>query len=216
MASASCRGATQVTVDEGAGMATSAAKAGERPRRADARRNRERIVAAARVEFLERGADASLDAISRRAEVGIGTLYRHFPTRHDLLDAVFRDSADLLCARAGELRAELTPREAFVAWMRASLDHAMSYQGLAAELMAGELGDPSASSCADQSACRNLRLTTEDEVARAKAAGVLREDIEPDDVVRLVNAIALTTEGDPDATAVADRLFGFMVDGLLA
>jgi AcrR family transcriptional regulator len=195
-------------------MATSAPNTAERPLRADARRNRERVIAAARVEFLERGSDASLDAISRRAGVGIGTLYRHFPTRHDLLDAVFRDSADVLCARAEELRAELSPRDAFVAWMRASLEHAMSYRGLAAELMAGELGDPS--SCADTSACQNLRLTTEDEVARAKAAGVLRDDIEPDDIVRLVNAIALTTEGDADATAVADRLFAFMVDGLLA
>jgi hypothetical protein len=98
--------------------------------------------------------------------------------------------------------------------MRASLDHAMSYRGLAAELMADELGD-GATPCADQSACHNLRLTTDEVVARAKSAGVLREDIEPDDVVRLVNAIALTTEGDADATAVADRLFAFMVDGLL-
>jgi AcrR family transcriptional regulator len=197
-------------------MATSAPNTTERPLRADARRNRERIVAAARVEFLERGSDASLDAIARRAGVGIGTLYRHFPTRHELLDAVFRDSADVLCARAEELRAELNPRDAFVEWMRASLEHAMSYRGLAAELMAGELGESAANACADKSACQNLRITTEDEVARAKAAGVLREDIEPDDIVRLVNAIALTTEGDPDATAVADRLFAFMVDGLLA
>jgi AcrR family transcriptional regulator len=197
-------------------MATSAPNTAERPQRADARRNRELIVAAARAEFLERGSDASLDAIARRAGVGIGTLYRHFPTRHDLLDAVFRDSADVLCARADELRSQLTPRDAFVQWMRASLEHAMSYRGLAAELMAGELGDASQNPCADQTACANLRLTAEDVVARAKAAGVLRDDIEPDDVVRLVNAIALTTEGDPDATAVADRLFAFMVDGLLA
>jgi hypothetical protein len=98
--------------------------------------------------------------------------------------------------------------------MRASLEHAMSYRGLAAELMADELGD--ADPCADGSACANLRLTTEAVVARAKDAGVLRADIEPDDVVRLVNAIALTTEGEPDASAVADRLFAFMVDGLLA
>lgn len=195
-------------------MPTSATRTSERPQRADARRNRERIVAAARVEFLERGSEASLDAIARKAGVGIGTLYRHFPTRHDLLDAVFRDSADVLCTRADELREQLSPREAFVQWMRASLEHAMSYRGLAAELMAGELGDTAP--CADQTACANLRLTTEDVVARAKAAGVLRTDIEPDDVVRLVNAIALTTEGDPDATAVADRLFAFMVDGLLA
>jgi AcrR family transcriptional regulator len=195
-------------------MPTSAAKTGERPQRADARRNRERIVAAARAEFLERGGDASLDAIARGAGVGIGTLYRHFPTRHDLLDAVFRDSAHDLCTRAEEMREQLTPREAFVQWMRASLEHAMSYRGLAAELMAGELGD--AAPGADQTACANLRLTTEDVVTRAKAAGVLREDIEPDDVVRLVNAIALTTEGEPDADAVADRLFAFMVDGLLA
>jgi AcrR family transcriptional regulator len=189
----------------------------ERPQRADARRNRERILAAARAAFRARGPDASLEEIARGAEVGIGTLYRHFPTRHALVDAVFRESTDALCARAAALHDSAEPREAFVGWLRASLDHAMTYRGLAASLMTTELGDASAADgCGDQTACRQLRATSETQVAYAKAAGVLRQDVDPDDVVRLVNAIALSTEDDPNATEVADRLFALLIDGLIA
>jgi AcrR family transcriptional regulator len=189
----------------------------ERPLRADARRNRAQIVHAAREAFRTRGPDASLEEIARGAGVGIGTLYRHFPTRHALVDAVFRESADELCRQAVELHDSATPRDAFVEWLHASLEHALTYRGLAAELMVTELGDASvAASCGDQSACSQLRATMDDEVERAKEAGVLRPDVDPDDIVRLVNAIALTTEGDPNAGAVAERLFTLMVDGLLA
>jgi AcrR family transcriptional regulator len=192
-------------------------KTAERPQRADARRNREQILRAAQTAFRERGPDASLEEIARGAGVGIGTLYRHFPTRHALLDAVFRDSADALCREATEDSETADPRDAFVQWLRASLEHALTYRGLAAELMVSELGDADvAASCGDQSACSQLRATMEDQVTRAKEAGVLRRDVDPDDIVRLVNAIALTTEGDPDAATVADRLFTLMVDGLLA
>jgi AcrR family transcriptional regulator len=189
----------------------------ERPQRADARRNRERILEAARAAFRARGPDASLEEIARGAGVGIGTLYRHFPNRHALVDAVFRESADALCAQAETLHASAEPREAFVSWLRASLDHAMTYRGLAASLMTTELGDETAAAaCGDQTACRQLRATSEMQVAYAKEAGVLRADVEPDDVVRLVNAIALSTEDDPKAAEVADRLFALLIDGLVA
>ena len=186
----------------------------KRPLRADALRNRERIVDAARAAFAERGTDASLEEIARSAGVGIGTLYRHFPTRHALVDAVFRESVDALCARATELQASEAPRDAFVDWLRATLDHALTYRALAASLMLTELGGEA--SCGDESACTQLRATAEAQVDFAKEHGVIGPDVAADDVVRLVHAIALSTEDDPDARIVADRLFALTVGGLLA
>jgi len=186
-----------------------------RPQRADARRNRDRIIAAARIAFRERGPDASLEEIARGAGVGIGTLYRHFPTRHALLDTVFRDSVDVLCAQAIDLSQSEAPYEAFVGWLHAALEHAMTYQSLAASLMITELGDEApVDLCDAPSACSQLRATTETQVALAQQAGAIRRDIDADDIVRLVNAIALTTEDAPEGHVVSERLFMLMVDGL--
>jgi AcrR family transcriptional regulator len=186
-----------------------------RPLRADARRNRDLIIASARAAFEERGPDASLEEIARGAGVGIGTLYRHFPTRHELLDTVFRDSVDVLCAEAAERAATAPPEEAFVAWLHAGLEHAMTYRSLAASLMITELGDdPSLNRCEKQSACSQMRSTAELQVAMAQDAGVIRRDVDADDIVRMINGIALTTEDAVDRTAVAERLFALMVDGL--
>jgi AcrR family transcriptional regulator len=201
--------------DEAVAAAGEQNPAGRRPMRADARRNRDLILAAARAAFRERGPDASLEEIARNAGVGIGTLYRHFPTRNHLLDEMFRDSVDVMCAQSVE-RCECEPPEAaFIGWLHAALDHAMTYQALAASLMISELGAPP---CPDgeQSACSRLRATAEDQVAAAKAAGIIRADVTADDIVRLVNAIALTTEDAADGDAVAGRLFALMVDGLRA
>src|ERR1700724_3635164 len=86
--------------------------------RADARRNRERLLAAATAAFGEHGADAPLDDIARRAGVGIGTLYRHFPTRLALQEGVFRSQVEAVCARGRELAGAPSPGEAFAAWLR--------------------------------------------------------------------------------------------------
>lgn len=186
-----------------------------RPLRADAQRNRDRILATARDTFHERGPDASLEEIARGAGVGIGTLYRHFPTRHALLDAMFRDSVDVLCAETAARSGSAEPYDAFVGWLHAQLQHAMTYQALAASLMITELGAVSPTElCADQSACSALRATAKTQVARAQKAGVIRHDVDADDVLRLVNAIALTTEDATDSCAAAERLFTLMVDGL--
>src|SRR3954469_869569 len=87
-----------------------------RPKRADARRNYEKVVAAAREAFAERGASTSLEEIARRAEVGIGTLYRNFPNRQALLEAVYVDEVATVCRSAAELES-LPPWDAFVAWV---------------------------------------------------------------------------------------------------
>ncbi len=138
-----------------------------RPLRADAQRNRARIIAAAQVAFQSRGEDASLEEIARAAGVGIGTLYRHFPNRNALLDSVFRESVDELCAQA-EARGESDdPADAFVDWLRAQLGHAMTYQSLAASLMISELGDESpVNACGEQTACAALRATAATQLAR--------------------------------------------------
>jgi len=185
--------------------------------RADAQRNRDRILDAARETFRARGADASLEEIARRAGVGIGTLYRHFPNRNALLDTMFRESVDELCAQAKQLSESTDPYDAFVAWLRAQLQHAMTYQALAASLMISELSDDAPlNACGEPSACSALRATGEAQLARAQAAGVVRSDVDADDVMRLVNAIALTSEDATDSCAAAERLFGLMVDGLRA
>src|SRR5438270_13729060 len=87
-----------------------------RPQRADARRNYEKLISAAREAFAEDGTSASLEDIARRAQVGIGTLYRHFPTRQDLLEAAYVDEVEAICRSAGDL-AGLPPWDALVAWL---------------------------------------------------------------------------------------------------
>src|SRR5215217_7437346 len=88
----------------------------ERPKRADARRNYDKLIAAARDAFAELGTSASLEEIARRAGVGIGTLYRHFPSRQDLLEAVYVEEVEEVCQSAEEL-GELPPWEALAAWL---------------------------------------------------------------------------------------------------
>src|SRR5438067_13406649 len=105
-----------------------------RPMRADARRNYERIVATAKAAFLEHGPDAPLDDIARRAEVGAGTLYRHFPSREALMEAVYRTDIETLSALAYELLDHHPPEQALRAWMRAQVAYAREKRGLATAL----------------------------------------------------------------------------------
>src|SRR3954453_8941279 len=110
-----------------------------RPKRADARRNYEKLLAAAREAFTEADRDASLEDIARRAGVGIGTLYRNFPTRSDLVEAVYVDEVDALSRSAAEL-AELEPWEALSAWLRRFVGYVATKQALTEELFA--VADP--------------------------------------------------------------------------
>src|SRR6266702_7031907 len=99
--------------------------------RADARRNRQRLIEAALAAFAEHGADdASLDEIARRAGVGIGTLYRHFPTRQALLEAVYRSQVEALRGRAEELLVSAPPGEALVTWLRATVEFGSTKRSL--------------------------------------------------------------------------------------
>jgi AcrR family transcriptional regulator len=183
---------------------------GPRPMRADAQRNYARLLDAARAAFLERGADdVSLEEIARRAGVGIGTLYRHFPTRQALLEAVYRDQVDTLSARAEELLRTESPEAALAEWMRALLEFSSTKRSMTAALLA-TLGTDSEL----LSACVTvIRTAAEALLARAQQAGVVRPDADAGDLMRLVHAVNIATEKAPDP-GQADRMLALILDGL--
>jgi AcrR family transcriptional regulator len=174
--------------------------------RADAQRNRERLLAAARDAFGEHGMDAAMDDIAKRAGVGPGTLYRHFSTREALLAAVYRDDVTNLAARADEL-ADAEPGEALARWLAIELDYAKQKLGLGAALKA-MLGADSETLVY----CRDtLRGAMGRLLDRAREAGAVRDDVSATDVLRLVHGISVASESSPDE---ATRLLGIVLDGL--
>jgi AcrR family transcriptional regulator len=180
-----------------------------RPRRADAQRNAARILEAAMAEFTEHGADASLEGIARAAGVGIGTLYRHFPTREALVEAVFQQSIDDSCAQAKVLLESTDPGAALATFLRAQLTASNACRGLAAEAMIMMLDDGEGNL-----RCEPLRQEGTRLLQRAKEAGQVRADTDIEDLMRLVNAIGIATEDAPDREVRAERLFALMIDGL--
>lgn len=184
------------------------------PLRADARRNRARLVAAALAAFTERGSDdTSLEEIARRAGVGIGTLYRHFPTRHALLESVYRDQVDALCARGRELLAEPSPAAALSGWLRALVAFSLTKRSLTSELLAGT-GSKNAPVF---SACRTeMTETAAALLARAQQAGQVRDGLGPTDLLRISHAAVAATEHAADPGTEAYRLLEIMLAGVLA
>ncbi len=176
-----------------------------RPLRAHARRNQARIVAAARQVFAEAGPEASLNEIARRAEVGPGTLYRHFPTRRALQVAVVKDRVEALCGRGDELLAATSPDDALAAWLRAFLAHARSGHGLGGAVMtAGP--DEIDFDCHERIMDTAARL-----LGNAQRSGTARADLSPGDLLQLVVGIALATAHTDDADE-PDRLLGLVLD----
>jgi AcrR family transcriptional regulator len=184
------------------------ADAGEEPRmRADARRSRVKLLAAATAAFAEGGADAPLDDIARRAGVGIGTLYRHFPTRLDLQAAVYRSQVQTVCEAADELLVSTDPEHALIGWVHALGAYLVTKRGLASALI-GAVGKDSEL----MNGCMAAMRDAADRLVRnAKQAGVLRADVAAHDLLRLVHGIAVATEQSPEDT---DRLMALMLDGL--
>ena len=176
--------------------------------RADARRNYERLLAAATAAFAEHGPDASLDDIARRAGVGIGTLYRHFPTRQALLEAVYREQIEALSAEAEDLLDEASPGRALATWLRSVLAHNVTHRGLKEAVMNGEGSELVSSSKARMRAAGAALL------ARAQQAGAIRDDLDIGDLLRLVYGIALANEKGPESPALANRCLLIMIDGL--
>lgn len=178
----------------------------ERPKRADARRNYDKLIEAARSAFADKGADTSLEEIARRAEVGIGTLYRHFPSRPALLEAVYVGEVEALCQSAEDSR-DLPPWDALVGWLRRFVAYITTKRELSSELMA-TIGEQSAvfGRCHDA-----IKRAGEPLLERAKAARVVRPDVALIDVIRLVSGITLLQRSAPEDI---DRVLMLALDGL--
>jgi AcrR family transcriptional regulator len=177
-----------------------------RPKRADALRNHEKLVGAALAVFGESGTSASLEDIARRAEVGIGTLYRHFPTRQDLLEAVYIDEVEEMSRKAGDL-ADLEPWDALVTWLRQFVRFAATKRALAEEMMNTiDAEAPVFVSC-------RTAITEAGEMLlqRAQGAGEARKDTNFTDVGRMVAGIAAIKATDPEQI---DRILDVALDGL--
>jgi AcrR family transcriptional regulator len=178
--------------------------------RADAQRNRERLLEVAARVFAQAGPDVTLEAIAKEAGVGIGTLYRHFPTREALVDAAYRNELARLCDSVDDLLAELPPDKALRAWMDHFVDYMTTKRGMGDALRAliASGGDPFSES--------RVRLT--DAVATllqaGTAAGVLRSDVAPDDVLLSLSGVSLAT-ADPAQREQAGRLLDLLMDGLV-
>jgi AcrR family transcriptional regulator len=183
-----------------------------RPMRADARQNRERVLQAARAIFSEDGANASLNKIARRAGVGAGTLYRHFPTLQDLVVAITSTDVDALCARGQELLDHPSPGEALLIWLRHAALHATAMRGLVATQMAAA---PAAGTRTALAACHDtIRATGQALLTRAQHHGAAPTDADIGDLLTLVNAIAWASEQAPADENLLDRLLALMTSNL--
>ena len=181
----------------------------DRPLRADARRNREKLLAAAVELFAERGTEGSLEEVAKRAGVGIGTLYRHFPTRDALVEAAYRNEVAQLRAAADELLAELPPDQALEAFMRRFVEYGSAKRGMrdALQSIAGGGSELFADT-------RTQVVEAVDVLLRAGAeAGTLRSDVQAEDVLRAMGAIWLVAGGD-DWDDDALRELRLVLDGL--
>jgi AcrR family transcriptional regulator len=177
----------------------------QRPKRADARRNYERLLAAAREAFTEADTDTSLEDIARRAGVGIGTLYRHFPTRRNLIEAVYVDEVRAISESAAEV-SELPAWDALVAWLHRYVGYVATKQALANELFAE---DGSADVFAN---CRTALFAAAGPLLeRAQRESGVRSDVDMLDVLQLVSGIAKIASADEDQVL---RILDVALDGL--
>jgi AcrR family transcriptional regulator len=182
-----------------------------RPMRADARRNYDLLVAAAAAAFIDHGADdVALEEIAQRAGVGIGTLYRHFPARRDLLEAVYRDQVEALAGRAAELLTAESPGAALAEWLAALVTFGSAKKSMSATLLA-TLGRESELFTSSGAIMRESSAAL---LERAQRAGEARLDVQGTDVLRLVHGLMLAADGPGDA-GQADRMLALVVAGLL-
>jgi AcrR family transcriptional regulator len=182
---------------------------GSRKPRADALRNRDRVLEAAKTVFSAGGSDASLEAVAREAGVGIGTLYRHFPTREALYEAVYRREVEQLGELAEDLKGEASPVDALRRWLRANVEFVATKKGMAAAL-ALAAGPPS-----ELTALSYDRLTKAIAIllGRAVAAGEIRADVSAEDLLRTLVGMCLMHD-QPGWQASVMRMLDVLIDGL--
>jgi AcrR family transcriptional regulator len=189
---------------------TATAPSAARPLRADAARNREKLLTAASDAFAEHGTEASLEEIARAAGVGVGTLYRHFPTRAALIEEVYRSGADELCASADAFSAQYPPDEALEHWVLGFVGYVARKRGMASALKSA-LGPES------QAVFQAARGRFEETAARlihaAQEQGTVRRDVEPADVMRAVSGVCMAQAEAHDSER-AVRVLHLVLDGL--
>lgn len=179
-----------------------------KPLRADARRNRERLLEVAVQAFSTPGRDVSLEAIAKAAGVGIGTLYRHFPTREALVEAAYRSEVARLCDAVPGLLESAPPEVAMRAWMDRFVQYMTAKRGMLDTLRAilASGGDPFTETKG------RLRTAVGEFLEAGAAAGTLRADVDPADVLAAVSGVTLTTADREQA----GRLLDLIMDGLRA
>ncbi|MEU9313040.1 TetR/AcrR family transcriptional regulator [Streptomyces sp. NPDC048256] len=178
--------------------------------RADARKNRDHVLAVAGTAITEQGSDVSMRDIARRADVGLATLLRHFPTREALLEALLRTSFNGLTAKADELETSSSPEDALVSWLRDCVAWTTEYQGVTA-LMTAAIEDTDS---ALHASCVTLRAAGARLLARAQASGAARTDIDGTDLFALVAGLAWLSD-QPSLTPRADHLFDIVASAIL-
>ena len=177
--------------------------------RADAQRNRDGLLEAAKAAFAEAGPEASLDEIARRARVGIGTLYRHFPTRDAIVEAVYRREVQQLADAAPRLADSLPPAEALRAWMRVFIDYIAAKKVIAPALKSLVGGGSALYADSGARITEAMGLLVE----RARASGDIRTDADSADLLRALIGFAYVNSA-PDWEASALRLIDLLIDGL--
>jgi AcrR family transcriptional regulator len=179
-----------------------------RPMRADAKRNYELLVTAARKVFDQQGGGASMESIAKEAGVGIGTLYRHFPTRQALLEAVYRDQVEELCALARELSDEPADK-ALERWLRALMAFATTKKNLSSSLMSGPNKSEVATSCSAM-----VREAATKLLAEAQRTGQVRGDVDAIDLLRMSHALAIAADQPYSHPDQGERLMSVLLAGL--
>jgi len=178
--------------------------------RADARKNYRHLLAVARNVVTEHGTDASMRDIARRADVGLATLFRHFPTREALFEALLRTNLDALTQTAGELETSNPADEALVSWFREGVAFVHSYRGVV-DLMASAHADPDSALYAS---CAAVRRAGARLLRRAQAEGTARADIDGDDLFALMSALGWLVS-QPSFAPRADHLFHVIASAML-
>jgi AcrR family transcriptional regulator len=182
-----------------------------REQRADARRNRERLLEVAADAFAAHGVDASLEEIARRAGVGVGTLYRHFPSRDALIEAVFRRNVDQLMVTAEELAANKPPVEALDEFLSQFVSYVATKKGLATHLKSVLAADSEIFTYSHE----RMTAAITGLVEAAIADGSIRPDVEPMDVLRGISGVCLMADSaDPAWQDQARRIAALIMDGL--
>jgi AcrR family transcriptional regulator len=177
--------------------------------RADAARNRDRVLEAAKAVFSTGGPDASLEAVAKRAGVGIGTLYRHFPTREALFEAVYRREVEQLSELAEQLKNEASPVEALRRWLRSNVEFVATKKGMAAALALAAHGMSELHAYSSDRLGKAIGALLD----RAAVAGEIRADIEPADVLRALVGMCYMND-QPGWQASVNRLLDIFVEGL--